>query len=130
MKCCDFERFIAYTYLLGNPMTTKNFVQYPACSDVNLLAQRGLVKIVFREASTSELQVSIADCRTNTLVYKEDGTPLLGNQVKINTPSRIIFNAEVGGYVIYGYLPNETEEPEPTRALTVATMAPKKESGK
>ena len=128
MKCCDFERFIACTYILGNPRVTKNFVQYPTCSDVNVLAQRGLVRIVFREASTSTLQVSIADCRTNTLVYKEDGTPLLGNQVKINTPARIIFDAEVGGYIIYGYLPNEVEEPEPAREVAVTT--PKKESGK
>lgn len=94
-------------YTLGNPRVEKNFVQYPTTSDVGVLARYGLVKIVFPSVTTSELQVSVIDCRSNTLIYKEDGTPLLGTEVKPNISSRICFCPRVGGYIIYGYVTSE-----------------------
>lgn len=88
-------------YMLGHFRQTQNFVQYPACKDVNILAQFGLVDIIFPDVdTTTNLQVSVVDCNTNTLVYKEDCTPFLANEVVTNIRYSIVFNPFVGGYVI------------------------------
>lgn len=50
--------------------------------------------------TTTNLQVSVVDCNTNTLVYKEDCTPFLANEVVANIRYSIVFSPFVGGYVI------------------------------
>lgn len=101
-------------YMLGHYRQTQNFVQYPTCKDVNLLAQFGLVDIIFPDVDTaSSLQVSIIDCNTNTLVYNSNNTPLLANAVVANQPYSIIFTPSVGGYVITS----------PTTPATLATSS-------
>lgn len=89
-------------YVLGKPMIGRNFVQYPACKDVNILAQFGLVRVIFRDiVEDSKFQVSIFDCNTNTLIYKQDGEPFYPSDVIINKPYRLIFRPYLGGYMIY-----------------------------
>lgn len=88
-----------YRYTLGQPRVGTNFVMYPTCKDVNILAEYGLVEVIFPAISTSSLQVSILDCNTNTLVYQSNGQPLIGTSVPVNTPIFLCFDAQVGGYI-------------------------------
>lgn len=88
-------------YFLGKSRLTKNFVQYPTCKDVNILAQFGYVSVVFPDVQKdSKLQVSILDCNTNTLLYNKDCTPVLAASIVANQPYSIKFCPYVGGYVL------------------------------
>lgn len=124
--CCGVRN---YRYALGYPIETKNFIEYPTCADVNTLAQYGLVDIIFTEIlSTSELQASILDCRTNTLLYKEDGEPLLACELIANKPTTICFDPSVGGYIVFGYV-SATKDGRDRISLE-QKVAPKKEGEK
>lgn len=106
-----------YRYTLGQPRVGTNFVMYPTCKDVNILAQYGMVEVIFPAVSTSSLQVSILDCNTNTLVYQSDGKPLTGTNVPVNTPITLSFSSQVGGYVATNFPASSTT----TSAESVAT---------
>lgn len=97
-----------YRYTLEQPRVGTNFVMYPTCKDVNILAQYGLVEVIFPAVSTSSLQVSILDCNTNTLVYQNNGKPLIGTDVPVNTPIYLCFDPQIGGYVTTNYPPTTT----------------------
>lgn len=101
-------------YTLGKPIAYTNFVSYPTCRDVNVLAEHGMVKIVLPEILTNRLQLSVLDCSTNTLLYKPNGSPVLYTDVVANRPYSIYFSPLLGGYVIsdLGSVPT-------SRALTV-----------
>lgn len=99
-------------YILGKPILGKNFIEYPTCKDVNLLAQFGLVKVIFKEKIKERLQISILDCNTNTLMYKQDGEPFLSSDIVIGKPYRIIFKSCVGGYVVYDTCSNKKQADE------------------
>lgn len=124
-NCCGNR---GYRYKLGEPRVTTNFIEYPTCKDVNVLARYGLVEITFPSIVTDvRLQVSILDCNSNTLVYTEDGNPLISTEVVPNVPRKICFDPEIGGYVIEGYscFKKKSSEPE----LLSATVS-KKEASK
>lgn len=92
---------MAERYVLGRPTTTTTFIQYPACKDVNILAQFGLVDVIFTEVPTvtSPLQICIRDCNTNTFLYKEDSSAFLSSDLTVNTPYNLIFKPSLGGYL-------------------------------
>lgn len=99
-------------YELNNPILYTHFVSYTTCGDVNLLAKYDLVEIVFPSNTTSTLQISILDCRTNTLVYDINGRPVLGTQINPNQPYSIVFSPSFGGYILEGFTAPASSEEE------------------
>lgn len=88
------------TYILGNPSERDYFIAYPACKDVNILAQFGLVNIVFPSILESESILTVLDCSSSSILFDNTGKPVKGENIVVNKPYHIIFDADFGGYRI------------------------------
>ncbi len=116
---CNCNGALGITIYLCNPVQGTNFVSYPSSYDVAPLARYGLCRIIFPEAIDVDTPVSLVTDYSNTIVFKTDGKPLLGSEVKTGIPSQIVFDRDVGGYVISGYVPFKPPVP------TTSKPAPK-----
>lgn len=99
MSCCTRGKTRVH---LEYPINYLHFVSYPTfCRHLNILAYHGLAQIVFPSIITGATkQISILECTTNTLVYDENGAPVLATQVEPNRPYNIYFCENYGGYVL------------------------------
>lgn len=101
MSCCTRKTRVILNY----PHKYMNFVSYPThCKHLDILAYHSFAEIVFPSIITgTNLQISILDCTTNTLVYDVNGKPVLATMVEPHRPYSIYFCPVKGGYVLNGF---------------------------
>lgn len=104
MSCCNGGHKKT-RITLEYPVKYTNFVSYGThCKHLDVLAYHDFAEIVFPSIITgTNLQISVLDCTTNTLVYDINRKPVLATMVEPNRPYSIYFCPIAGGYVLAGF---------------------------